>query len=235
MNGKVKKRQRSENWLDEDKTILKTLVKEWVHEIENKNTDTTSNSKKVAAWNDLQESFNCMCKGAPRTVAQLKAQWCLIKLQAKKTKGLDGKQILKIEGSPPPKANTDAVNNEDIRLLNEFTVNFTESDEVNQVQTPSITVLTDHVYEHKNTLLNATLSISLPTSTIDSSMYRKMQNANTPAEQVAANEIECRRELHYIQMENERKKNENLILEEILLKQKIEYYVKKNQNINNLI
>ncbi|CAH2052727.1 unnamed protein product, partial [Iphiclides podalirius] len=58
MNMNRKKRQRSENWLEEDKITLKDLVRERGHAIENKNTDTSTNATKVAAWNDLKESHS---------------------------------------------------------------------------------------------------------------------------------------------------------------------------------
>ncbi|CAG4943820.1 unnamed protein product [Parnassius apollo] len=43
-----KKWQRSENWLEEDKHLLMDLVRERVSVIENKNTDTNTNSKKAS-------------------------------------------------------------------------------------------------------------------------------------------------------------------------------------------
>ncbi|CAG4975290.1 unnamed protein product [Parnassius apollo] len=57
-NVTYKKRQRSENWPEEDKHLLMYLVRERVSVIENKNTDTNTNSKKLAAWADLLCSFN---------------------------------------------------------------------------------------------------------------------------------------------------------------------------------
>ncbi|XP_046968052.1 uncharacterized protein LOC124541219 isoform X2 [Vanessa cardui] len=138
---KINKRQRSENWVEEDKIILIDLVKERVREIENKNTDTNSNAKKVVAWNDLKESFNCMCQGAPRTVNQLKAQWGLMKIKEKKRKAEQRKELFKTGGGPPP---VKEVPTEDIGswLPNEFVVDSNEfdSDNVNQhmlLPTPS--------------------------------------------------------------------------------------------------
>lgn len=42
----IKKKARSENWLEEDKHLLLELVQERVRIIENKNTDTNTNNQK---------------------------------------------------------------------------------------------------------------------------------------------------------------------------------------------
>ncbi|GBP13709.1 hypothetical protein EVAR_73161_1 [Eumeta japonica] len=67
------KRKRSSNWLEEDKMLLKQLIKEKVAVIENKNTDTNTNNKKKKAWSGIEESFNNMCQGSKRTLTQLKS------------------------------------------------------------------------------------------------------------------------------------------------------------------
>ncbi|XP_028169813.1 uncharacterized protein LOC114359571 [Ostrinia furnacalis] len=95
------KRQRSENWLEEDKYLLKELVKERVNAIENKNTDTNTNKRKVAAWADLQTTFNSMCAGMNRSITQLKSQWSLIKISAKKDKTIARQAQIKTGGGPP--------------------------------------------------------------------------------------------------------------------------------------
>ncbi|XP_073947617.1 uncharacterized protein isoform X2 [Choristoneura fumiferana] len=81
-----KKRQRSENWQEHDKLLLKALIMENYEAIENKNTDANSNTRKVEAWIELENCFNTMCKGGRRTIAQLKGQWGTIKSIEKKEK-----------------------------------------------------------------------------------------------------------------------------------------------------
>ncbi|XP_045783972.1 uncharacterized protein LOC123880103 isoform X2 [Maniola jurtina] len=112
------------------------LVRERVAVIENKNTDTNTNSKKQAAWADLLNSFNSMCKGSKRILPQLKSQWGIIKMHEKRLKSLERKQIIATGGGPPPQL--DPLKSEDISawLPNEFVIDTNEfdSDQINQVK-----------------------------------------------------------------------------------------------------
>ncbi|XP_037817453.1 uncharacterized protein LOC119607565 isoform X1 [Lucilia sericata] len=81
---KKSKRNRGVNWIEEDKILLKRLVKERIKAIEDKNTDTDTNQRKKLAWLEIEEKFNSKCLGGPRNVLQLKSQWTLTKVQAKK-------------------------------------------------------------------------------------------------------------------------------------------------------
>ncbi|CAH0584090.1 unnamed protein product [Chrysodeixis includens] len=134
MESKVLKRQRSENWLEEDKIILKELIRERVLILENKNTDANTNAKKVAAWHDLRTSFNNMAK-TPRTLQQLKAQWGIIKMTAKKQKCQERKERLRTGGGPPPPSESPSGDDIAVWLPHEFTVDSNQFDSDNQFQT----------------------------------------------------------------------------------------------------
>ncbi|KAL0850109.1 hypothetical protein ABMA28_011992 [Loxostege sticticalis] len=122
------KRQRSENWLEEDKYLLKELVKERVNAIENKNTDTNTNKRKVAAWADLQTTFNSMCAGMNRSITQLKSQWSLIKISAKKDKTIARQAQIKTGGGPPLSVPDDRADDIASWLPNEFVVDVNRFD-----------------------------------------------------------------------------------------------------------
>ncbi|CAG5043982.1 unnamed protein product [Parnassius apollo] len=138
-NVTCKKRQRSENWLEEDKHLLMDLVRERVSVIENKNTDTNTSSKKLAAWADLLCSFNSMCKGGTRTLPQIKSQWSIIKMTKKKIKSVERKNLRQTGGGPHPTTNPENADDICSWLPNEFVIDTNEfdSDEINQIGEPS--------------------------------------------------------------------------------------------------
>ncbi|XP_022826145.1 uncharacterized protein LOC111356122 [Spodoptera litura] len=113
-----KKRQRSENWFKQDKLLLTELVKVRVSDIENKNTDTNTNTKKHAAWVDLQNSFNNMCAGGKRTISQLKSQWGIIKMNTKRMKIEERKHATASCGDPVSHESPDKV--DDVNTLVPF-------------------------------------------------------------------------------------------------------------------
>ncbi|XP_045781693.1 uncharacterized protein LOC123878524 isoform X1 [Maniola jurtina] len=249
------------------------LVRERVAVIENKNTDTNTNSKKQAAWADLLNSFNSMCKGSKRILPQLKSQWGIIKMHEKRLKSLERKQIIATGGGPPPQL--DPLKSEDISawLPNEFVIDTNEfdSDQINQVKVgglspdeiilevhqedgiteevlPHTTPPTNHEMskinqENENKILPITnendqrkkegnenkVESALTNRLIRKKKNKKKENENktsAAANAIASVEIDCRRELHRAQMDNEKRIARNLDLEEILIKKKIEYYEK---------
>ncbi|CAG9124581.1 unnamed protein product [Plutella xylostella] len=141
-----KKRARSENWVEEDKILLRELVKERVHALENKNTDTNTNAKKLNAWADLMLSFNSMCKGSPRKLAQLKTQWTGQKMDEKKKKGNVRREMLKTGGGPPPPSEQCDPDDIESWLPHEFTVDTCEgdSDFLHQYETVQVNILDEH-------------------------------------------------------------------------------------------
>lgn len=52
---KRSKRERAENWTEEERNLLKNLVNERFDIIENKNTDTSTNMQKLEAWKEIWE------------------------------------------------------------------------------------------------------------------------------------------------------------------------------------
>ncbi|XP_045761037.1 uncharacterized protein LOC123864545 isoform X3 [Maniola jurtina] len=246
----AKKRERSENWLSEDKYLLMELVRERVAVIENKNTDTNTNSKKQAAWADLLNSFNSMCKGSKRILPQLKSQWGIIKMHEKRLKSLERKQIIATGGGPPPQL--DPLKSEDISawLPNEFVIDTNEfdSDQINQVKvgglspdeiilevhqedgiTEEILPITNENDQRKKEGNENKVESALTNRLIRKKKNKKKENENktsAAANAIASVEIDCRRELHRAQMDNEKRIARNLDLEEILIKKKIEYYEK---------
>ncbi|CAG4986067.1 unnamed protein product [Parnassius apollo] len=138
-NVTCKKWQRSENWLKEDKHLLMDLVRERVSVIENKNTDTNTNSKKLAAWADLLCSFNSICKGGTCTLPQIKSQWSIIKMTKKKIKSVERKNLRQTGGGPHPTTNPENADDICSWLPNEFVIDTNEfdSDEINQIGEPS--------------------------------------------------------------------------------------------------
>ncbi|KAG6460610.1 hypothetical protein O3G_MSEX012099 [Manduca sexta] len=237
MNQASKKRQRGENWLEEDKIKLTELVRQRVSVLENKNTDTNSNVRKVAAWNSLRESFNLICKGSPRTVTQLKAQWGILKMKAKRTKPEETKELFDTGGSTPPMKQE--VSSKDINswLPNDIVIGTNEfdSDSINQDKSSEHSIST---HTNDNIIIEEITVVEPPKpSPVALDEQPKKQTkikkkvpkiCRTPAEQIAHFEIQCRKELHSIQMANERQKNKNLVLKEMLLKKKIKYFISKN-------
>ncbi|CAG5038832.1 unnamed protein product [Parnassius apollo] len=252
-----KKRQRSENWLEEDKHLLMDLVRERVSVIENQNTDTNTNSKKLAAWADLLCS---MCKGGTRTLPQIKSQWSIIKMTKKKIKSIERKNLRQTRGGPHPSTNPE---NADICswLPNEFVIDTNEfdSDEINQIGEPSqneikvdginklvnvenkssdndtksaVKDVTVEIFEEIQTTRGVVSIVSAPKPLYTPSKKPERKNKTEKktadhAETTGNTEIECRKEVHQAQMANEERKARNLDLDETLIKLKIQYY-KKN-------
>ncbi|XP_045769905.1 uncharacterized protein LOC123870592 isoform X2 [Maniola jurtina] len=246
----AKKRERSENWLSEDKNLLMKLVRERVAVIENKNTDTNTNSKKQAAWADLLNSFNSMCKGSKRFLPQLKSQWGIIKMHEKQLKSLERKQIIATGGGPPPQQDPLKIEDTSTWLSDEFVIDTNEfdSDQINQFQVKVGRLSPDEHQEvhqedgitqevpptnHEMSKINQENEdkvVSSLTNRLRKKKTGKNENeykTSTAANAIARVEIDCRRELHSAQMANEKRIARNLDLKEMLLQKKIEYYEKK--------
>ncbi|XP_073947616.1 uncharacterized protein isoform X1 [Choristoneura fumiferana] len=214
-----KKRQRSENWQEHDKLLLKALIMENYEAIENKNTDANSNTRKVEAWIELENCFNTMCKGGRRTIAQLKGQWGTIKSIEKKEK--KKKMEVGMGTSFPtddgplklPDQDLDNANNIQ-KCHSQVFIEEIESDaEIDQVQS---------MFQSPKTQLNKPkkpgTERKLPASSDDLAV------------DLILCEQRCRTELHARQMENEAIKKENLLIEQSLLRKKIYYYDQKIKN-----
>ncbi|KAG7297342.1 hypothetical protein JYU34_019313 [Plutella xylostella] len=93
----IRRKNRSANWIPAEKILLRKLVRPHLSIIENKRTDSETNQKKREAWNALCNSFNELSTiGIPRTVVNLKTQWCIMKMEQKR-KRLAATWIIKRE------------------------------------------------------------------------------------------------------------------------------------------
>uniref|UniRef100_A0A2H1W293 Regulatory protein zeste n=1 Tax=Spodoptera frugiperda TaxID=7108 RepID=A0A2H1W293_SPOFR len=254
-----KKRQRSENWFKQDKLLLTELVKVRVSDIENKNTDTNTNTKKHAAWVDLQSSFNSMCAGGKRTISQLKSQWGIIKMNTKRMR-IEEKKLAMAGSSDPVQESPNKLDDIGTLLPFDFMLERNKAhdhDENQQVKAKEVerSSSTDSIklVINEDDIIIEDVPCSKQTEDtkeevinknhqndnqdMSSSCYRKKQKAagnKTPTicgASITELEIKCRKELHAIQMDNEKRKSRNLDLEEELLRRKIEYYEKKSRSL----
>ncbi|XP_037294573.1 uncharacterized protein LOC119189358 [Manduca sexta] len=165
-----------------------------------------------------------MCKGSPRSVVQLKAQWGLLKMKAKKMKSEEKKELTKTGGGPPPVI--PGVSSEDISswLPNEFVTDNNEfdSDSINQMRIrppeekiKEVTVVPPPNAASPEKIKEMTVAApSKPSPGASGSKPKKntilkkkvLKVCRTQAEQIADLEMQCRKELHSIQMENENQK-----------------------------
>ncbi|XP_059220268.1 uncharacterized protein LOC106093181 isoform X2 [Stomoxys calcitrans] len=122
------KRHRSENWNDEDRELLKDLIKKRVKVIENKNTDTNTNKLKKAAWMELVDDFNSLCTSGIRNLTQLRSQWSTIKMTAKKEMLSYRKQAKLTGGGPPTSLVALSGNDIAVWLPEEFVIDDNEFD-----------------------------------------------------------------------------------------------------------
>ena len=224
-----KKRKRSENWSTEDKVIhdyykfvnntyykylqrlLRELIKDVVDIIENKNTDTNSNNSKKKAWVELMEHFNIVTTGSIRTLPQLKSQWATLKMDAKKEVSTYRRELNKTGGGPTPE-NVSAESDEILQLIpNEFVLDYNEFD--SDIQ--EATVLSSNEQSTTPGIEKTEIVAAVDLK------KRKIQNPkkriSTAIEQIA----EVDKELHEVQMENERKKSKLLDLKIQLAEEKL--------------
>uniref|UniRef100_A0A1I8Q2D2 Regulatory protein zeste n=1 Tax=Stomoxys calcitrans TaxID=35570 RepID=A0A1I8Q2D2_STOCA len=186
------KRHRSENWNDEDRELLKDLIKKRVKVIENKNTDTNTNKLKKAAWMELVDDFNSLCTSGIRNLTQLRSQWSTIKMTAKKEMLSYRKQAKLTGGGPPTSLAALSGNDIAVWLPEEFVIDDNEFD-------------SDVIFSKKDA--------SEKTNSVDENLVK-----------IAEVDVACRKELHSLRMEVERKRIRNLDLEHELLKMRLKYY-----------
>ncbi|XP_072934904.1 uncharacterized protein [Epargyreus clarus] len=79
-----RKRARSMNWDEEEKQLLRAVLKDHAEIIENKSLDTNSNKTKCKAWEEVHKRFNEL-NVRNRQLSQLKMQWKAMKMYARKT------------------------------------------------------------------------------------------------------------------------------------------------------
>ncbi|XP_026673977.1 uncharacterized protein LOC108630529 isoform X2 [Ceratina calcarata] len=78
----LKKRERTQNWVPEEKNALFVLIKAHVNAIENKKIDAAASAMKTLAW----QQIHCAFRGkfsTDRDIARMKEQWRRMKAQAR--------------------------------------------------------------------------------------------------------------------------------------------------------
>ncbi|XP_028043116.1 uncharacterized protein LOC114252723 [Bombyx mandarina] len=211
-----KKRQRSENWIAEDKCLLKELVRGNLRYIENKNTDNISNRNKQKSWEDLQFRFNSACKGKPRTVAQLKAQWAFLKMYNRKHKTSDmDTSSKKIPNNPENDTPQD-----DVTLC--VSNRYIDSSDCDSNSIPNDKPPRDtKVFPDLATVIEVQ-HLEEPKKIEQTNDETLTSNkTNKCIEELMMSEILCRKVLLELQMENERKKSRNLDLKHKILENKL--------------
>ncbi|XP_037302072.1 uncharacterized protein LOC119192356 [Manduca sexta] len=76
------KKKRGENWTFEEKEILRQLISESAHILENKSTKTNTNMLKSKEWQNITNKLNELM-GRNRTNGEIKLAWKRMKLAAK--------------------------------------------------------------------------------------------------------------------------------------------------------
>ncbi|TMW52522.1 hypothetical protein DOY81_002423 [Sarcophaga bullata] len=234
------KRKRSSNWSEQDKLLLKELVKKRISAIEDKNNDTATNLKKKRAWEDIEKSFNGLCQGAQRNVTQLRAQWTFSKIVARKTHSAYRNQIAQSEIRLPkieiPADYEIIVGDKEIEFKPNLSHTLEHSscdilEEHDAMVEDNTLKLSDHLTpEEMRSTVDEISSISeteLQTNR-EAKEIQKRKKKPVASQDVAANKIKMLsdiqmkniEELHKIQMENERKRGRNLDLEYEILKKK---------------
>ncbi|XP_022819361.1 uncharacterized protein LOC111351592 [Spodoptera litura] len=102
------KRSRSINWNEEEKQLLRSVLKQYSQIIENKSLSTNTNTIKTKAWEEIHTKFNEL-NSRPRALSQLKHQWKTMKINARKTYSIFKKEANKTGGGARPTSPSDAI------------------------------------------------------------------------------------------------------------------------------
>ncbi|XP_014475883.1 PREDICTED: uncharacterized protein LOC106745113 [Dinoponera quadriceps] len=78
----LKKRERTQNWVPEEKNALFALIKLHVSAIENKKIDQAASTRKALAWQQIYSAFRGRFT-ADRDIVRIKEQWRRMKAQAR--------------------------------------------------------------------------------------------------------------------------------------------------------
>ncbi|CAG9834989.1 unnamed protein product [Diabrotica balteata] len=81
--------------------LLKNIVQDYLHVIENKNLSTNTNKSKLNAWLQITERFNA-ANVRKRDKKQLMNQWKLAKINCKKQMSQLRRELNKTGGGPKP-------------------------------------------------------------------------------------------------------------------------------------
>jgi len=78
----LKKRERTQNWIPEEKNALFSLIKSHVSAIENKKIDAAASAMKSLAWQQIYCAFRGRFS-ADRDIIRIREQWRRMKAQAR--------------------------------------------------------------------------------------------------------------------------------------------------------
>lgn len=78
----LKKRERTQNWIPEEKSALFALIKHHVSAIENKKIDAAASAMKSLAWQQIYCAFRGRFS-ADRDITRIREQWRRMKAQAR--------------------------------------------------------------------------------------------------------------------------------------------------------
>ncbi|XP_015515143.2 uncharacterized protein LOC107220885 [Neodiprion lecontei] len=78
----VKKRERTQNWIPEEKNALFSLIKLHARAIENKKIDATASAMKTLAWQQIHSVFRGRFS-TDRDIVRMREQWRRMKAQAR--------------------------------------------------------------------------------------------------------------------------------------------------------
>ncbi|XP_037294403.1 uncharacterized protein LOC119189306 isoform X2 [Manduca sexta] len=98
-----RKKKRSENWSTEEKDVLRELIAQSRHIIENKNTKASSNKKKTEEWKNIAQRINVLM-GKNRSDGDVKLAWKRMKLAAKANSSTHRNHQMQTGGGEKPKS-----------------------------------------------------------------------------------------------------------------------------------
>lgn len=78
----LKKRERTQNWVPEEKNALFALIKEHANAIENKKIDAAASAMKNLAWQQVYHAFRGRFS-TDRDITRMREQWRRMKAQAR--------------------------------------------------------------------------------------------------------------------------------------------------------
>lgn len=94
----LKKRERTQNWIPEEKSALFALIKHHVSAIENKKIDAAASAMKTLAWQQIYYAFRGRFS-ADRDITRIREQWRRMKAQARMEMYTYAEKV-----RPPPRA-----------------------------------------------------------------------------------------------------------------------------------
>ncbi|XP_045506253.1 uncharacterized protein LOC123702518 [Colias croceus] len=238
MSSMINKRSRSTNWSEEDKKVLRKLVLERAHILENKDTSTNTNTAKKLAWEDVLSCYNIISLHK-RDLSQIQNQWRNMKNRAKASEHNFRKARNMTGGGPPPPSPPPEDQELIAALPNEFVVdnNPFDSDTTHDQQEVTKEAGDDSLESTAHAKPDLPNSTELPRITKPTHHFKAKpkktgkSNSNYEhqlfllAKKSREELMKQQQELHLLRMEQERELHEKrlqiLVLEEEYLKKKI--------------